>query len=126
MSASQHATTLGLHQNFFASIKTSCPARYQYIISLSPNLTEAYRKYMNEQEDYKAQLTEIYYELSDKKKVSAFSKHLMKKGLYKNFNGFATAINYTLFRAKDGLGNHRFFIKAPKIIAEYHKVKDRL
>jgi len=126
MSASQHATALGFHQNFFASIKKSCSARYQYIVNLNPNLTEAYRQYMSEQEQYKSQLTEIYYELSDKRKIRAFGRHLKDIGMYRNGNGFSTTITRALFRSTEGIGNHRFFIKAPKIIAEYHKVKESL
>ena len=126
MSRREQAVMLGLHPNFFASMKCSCPVKYKYIENLSPNLAEAYRKYMQEQEDYKTQLTEMYYALSDRKKVMAFSIHLQAIGMYSNWNGFSTTINYTLFKSGEGLGNHRFFIKAPKILAEYHKVKDML
>lgn len=126
MSAREYATELGLHPNFFASIKKSCPARYKYITGLSSNLTEAYRKYINEQENYKSHLTDIYYELADKRKITSFSKYLHEQGYYANWNGFSTSINYSLFRTGGGLGNHAFFVKAPKIIAEYEKVKDEL
>jgi len=119
MSMRSIARNLGIHQNYFSALKNTNTEAFNYMSSLDESLFDAYNKYQTEQNDIKSRLTDVYYHLSNLSLVSQFSKHLQKKGYYRNWNGFSTCIGRVLFGAEHGFNSHKMFIKSKALLDEF-------
>jgi hypothetical protein len=110
----QTAMELGLHPNWFHTVKKTNMEKYRYICSLDPNLKKGYIKYLEENEQLMRDLEELYYELYDDRSIYEFSRYLYKKGLYKHRNTFSTVI-IKYIRKIEPVFRHSSFIKLRQV-----------
>jgi len=116
------ARALGIHENYFAVMKTSQQPKYRYMTSLDKDLIKAYRLYQKESSMVMEEAIANYYWLEDNRLISEFSKYLYEKGLYRNHNSFSTSASKVLFKIGGQFACHNSFISY-KIINKLFKEK---
>jgi len=95
-------TSLGLHKNYFSSLKYYNEDIYDQIVELGDgNLISGYRKFLDLYLDLKSKSQELYFELKENKKLLNFSKFLFDKGVYRSSGSYANSISSIIFSAVD-------------------------
>lgn len=123
MNLREVAEHFGLHSNTFHSIKNSNPEKFNYMFGFCENKIKSYQTYLDKQVAVKQQLTHIYYELQDKKKITDFSRFLKTKGLFGSDLSFLNAVSGIVFVEDQTFQKHESFIKYEKIINLYDEYK---
>jgi len=124
MNSSAVSKRLGLHPNTISVMRHSQKEKYKYIQEMDPDFELGYPMYKEEQSDVLASLQNMYFELEDRRKLSAFSKYLSDLGLYKNPNVWQTIAykNMFLVSLQDTL-SHSGFILKKKVLKAYQTFK---
>jgi len=95
-------TSLGLHRNYFSSLKYYNEDIYDQIVELGEgNLISGYRKFLDLYLDLKSKSQELYFELKGNGKLLDFSKFLFDKGVYRSSGSYANSISSIIFSAID-------------------------
>ncbi len=116
----------GYGKNHFHIIKLKSPERYNYINSLEPDdLKVAYQKYLDEMDDLKFKIQDIYYYLEDHRLISQFGRFLKEKKVFKHPNSLNNTFMRTIFRTKPGFSFHKTYLRyqqIPQLFKEFKEV----
>lgn len=116
--------SLGQDKNFFSTMKHGNMEKFDYVKSLGKNMVEGYNNYVTEFDNNKNALTEIYYMLEDKRKVSSFCRCLTDDKLYASDASAQTSLVKLLFAINTNESiNHNTFLKIQKILKTFNEVK---
>jgi len=119
--------SLGQDKNFFSTMKHGNIAKFDYVKSLGKNMVEGYNNYVAEFEQTKNIITDIYYILEEKRKVSSFCRCLADDGLYASDASAQNSLVKLLFAIdNNGSINHNTFLKIQKILKTFNEVKKGL
>ena len=118
------ALDLGLDEGFFYSLKCSSPEKNRYMSSLGENMYDGYCKYINEMSEVKRKSVSNHYWLSNRSKVSEFSRFLKEEGIYGNDMSFTSTVNGILYNSIIGFSGHPTFVKYKKILSLFEKFKE--
>jgi len=116
------AITLNKGKNYFYTLRANSPEKFKYIMALDPNPIIAYSKYIDEMNDLKYKLQDIYYELADFKLMHHFSQYVSKHGFYKHPNNLSTSFTKIVFSSNDGFRGHKTYLmysKLPKLYEQF-------
>ena len=109
-------------KNYFYVVKLKSPEKFKYIRLIdTDNFFNAYVKYLEEMENIKFKLQDIYYYLEDHKLIKQFSIYAKENGLFKNDNNLSTKFKEVIFSNTQGFHFHSTYIKYSKLINLFNK-----
>lgn len=109
---------LGIYENALSQMKKTNPEKFHYIQNLDDDLVIAYRKYEAQKIELLQQIAHMYYSLSDKRRLTKFSRFLFYRGLFTNSLSFVASVTGVLFKAIEKM-DHLTFVRYSKIIDLY-------
>ena len=129
-SYTQIAKNLGISRNAIYVMRKQQSEKFKFIKDLDPEFEKGFRKYRAMQREVVDELQSIYYVLSDRRLLSAFSGYLCGLGIYGSPLGWSYAVSKGLFKfditgmAHSGLLRRSKVIQAYKIFKKDYDVED--
>ena len=102
---------LGLKYNTLSMMKHTNPDKFEYIFALDDDPIKSYKKYYDLHRELINELTEIYYFLSERRKIHYLAKRLVELGLRKSPKGMQHHMENALFRIEPKFYSHKSFLK---------------
>ena len=109
---------VGKSDPLFTMMRQS-PDKFKYIGSLYPSdIATAYGKYEIEISRVKVAFEELYFELLEKRKAYAFSRHLHSIGIYNSDTYYMSFIHKILGRTEPSV-SFSSYLKMKQVLKEY-------
>lgn len=122
MSIKDACNTLGVDERSVYWMRHGSKEKYKYISSLDDDFAESYKAYENMKEILLSDLTDMYYLLADKKRLTELGRLLTVKGLFSSSASFYVSINKFIFKS-DLKMNHDAFLKYTKVLEIYKELE---
>ena len=114
----------GYDKNHFYIVRNNSTEKFNHICSLhKDDFMKAYTIYLNNMEDIKFQLQDIYYFLQDRKLLNKFSNYASKHNIFKHKNHLNTYYNVMFFSSTVGFNTYPAYIKYSKLIPLFDEFK---